>query len=103
MTCARPFVAALINAGERNGAAVRIPATDCRGVVATGAADTTMCDARYLHGAPRRAVLFQFFQVGDDVYTSLRVVDLEEHLGARNEGARIRQPAVKCGFIPGQT
>ena len=40
------------------------------------------CDARYLHAAPRRPALFQFFQVGNDVSASLRVVELEEHLGA---------------------
>jgi len=47
--------------------------------------------------------LFELLQVSDDVGALMRIVDLEVHFGARHELARIGQPAVERGFVPGQT
>jgi hypothetical protein len=47
--------------------------------------------------------LLQLFEVRDDIRAGLCIVDLEEHLGTRNQVARVGQPSVQCCFIPSQT
>ena len=45
----------------------------------------------------------QFFEIGNDVCTRLRVVYLEKHLGTRNQRAGVCEPAIQCQLIPSQT
>jgi hypothetical protein len=53
-------------------------------------------------GCVDEPVLFLQFQVRDDICALLRVAYLKEHLGSRNQRARIGQPSVQGRFIPRQ-
>jgi hypothetical protein len=61
------------------------------------------CYAHLDAAAHASAVLFLQFQVRDDICTLLRVAHLKEHLGSRNQRARIGQPSVQGRFIPRQS